>query len=233
MLERLIDQENTLKKIRKLKPFYDFEIIMKEITTENFWTRFSKHNNRFSSSFKLPLSSRSSFSRLLLEKQRNQLKSFASYSSIVAKKLSHKYFPTIQNQNFIEKRHANKKVYPEISKKIEKKNHGFLEDNNTSSLSMESKIEKIPKKGKTKSVYFGSKFSHQTSNASQISRSPTRKSLFSRKKERKINIFIDCFGKEHSYDEIKLLINSAIENKQNFNEEEIHENYLKIRVKKF
>lgn len=216
--------------MRKLKPFYDLEIILKEMTKENFWTKFSKQNNNFSS-FKLPLSSRSSFSRLLLEKQRNQLKSFVSYSSVIAKKISHKYFPTIQNQNYIEKRYANKKIFPEVSKLDKKNNNAFLEDN-ISSLSMESKMEKIPKKGKTKSVYFGSKFSHQTSNASQVSRSPTRKSLFSRKKQRKINIFIDCFGKEYSYDEIKIVINSAIENKKNeVNEEEINENYLRIRVR--
>ena len=196
--------------------------------------------SNFQSLIKLPLGSRTSLNvkclKLLVERERTQMKTFFSYSAIVAKNLTQRFHPFMNNnQNYVEKRNIKKKVNP-IN--LTHKKSQFKEEEFESSNSFESNVDQSTRK-KTKSVYFRNtneqSFSHQSSNISPASKSTRfRKSLFSRKKETKCNIFIDCYGNEHPFEEMRKVINVDIENSQeakNFDDMENHEEYLKIRVK--
>jgi len=232
--ELLTHQEGLLRKTRKVSIFYDFSTILSEISKEDCFTRSDKLSQNLSSSMRLPLSSRSSFQiksfKILIERQKHDLKSFATYSTIIAKNIAQRFLP---NQNYIEKRNQ-RKVKPEAKKEKTLKKPTFKEDFE-SSLSMESNIGKSQLgKQKNKTVYFGSptnRFSHQNSAISQTGKSGgLRKSLFARKREIKSNIFTDCYGNEHGFEEMKKVINKLIENKKEVEEFQSYEEYLKIRV---
>ena len=230
-----------IQKKRKQRIYYDFSSIISEINKDDFYSRSGKLSQNFTSSMRLPLSSRSSFQikcfKILVERQKHDLKSFIKYSSIIAKNITQRFMPMFNpNQNYIEKRNKQRKVKPESKKEKTTKKETFKEDFE-SPYSMQSNMDRPSiGKQKNKSVYFGSPsskdFSHQNSAMSQTGRSGgLRKSLFSRKKEVKVNIFTDCYGNEHGFDEMKVVINKIIENKLEDAEEfHYHEEYLKIRV---
>ena len=236
--ELLIHQEIVLKNTRKLKPFYNFEIFLNELNNDELLFLKTQKNEYINSSMKLPLTSHSSsnskYLKLIMERKKSHLKSFYTYSTIIAKNLSQRYLPPTNNQNYVEKRPVKRKIeYAESPKKIERVNKDF-----ESSLSFESNPTISPKKAKTKSVFFGNSnskiLSHQSSNQSQHRKSPElRKSLFSMKKKIKVNVFVDCYENEHSFEEIKILINNSIENPKEIkilHDLENHQEYLKIRV---
>lgn len=240
--ELLHNQENILRKTKKLRIFYDVSAILSEITKEEFFTRSGKLSQNFNSSMRLPLSSRSSFQikcfKILAERRKHELKGLVTYSTILAKNITQRFLPMINpNQNYIEKRKKSR-ISP-AARKNEVTRKELPKEEFESSYSIDSNPEgKLPSpRKKNKTVYFGGNshntYSHQNSVLSQTTKSGAfRKSLFSRKREVKVNIFTDCYGNEHGFDEMRKVINRVIENTYKTDEDEVlnNEEYLRIRV---